>query len=151
MRSTSGVISRMPVRRFAEEQASRRLGRLVFQVQGLLRRSLGSPETVEGIHHLRVAGRRFRALLDTFEDLFPPAEVAKVKKSLRQVFKLAGEVRNRDIAIHLLEDSQLPSAPSIRESLWEERRRFERLLNDALRAWVRKDFSARWRAGLNLP
>lgn len=151
MRGASNVISRLPARRFAYEQANRRLARVVFQTRRVLRASLGAADSADAIHDLRVATRRFRAVLDTFEQFFPKAEVKKIRKSIRKVFHIAGEVRNRDITIHLLEKSELVSAPPAIGQLAEERREWEHHLHDALRGWSRKDFSARWREGLNLP
>ncbi len=141
--STGRVLSAMEVDRFAREQAARRLARVAFEVRRILR----SGPTEAAVHDFRVATRRFRAALDVFQDYFPRAERRYVKKQIRQVFALAGEVRNRDIATDLIHEV----APGEAARLTAERQKQERLFVDALRGWARRGFSARWRERLALP
>ena len=84
-------------RKFALDQAERRLGRLAFQIN----RTAKSRDT-EAVHDLRVAVRRFSQVLRLFKPYFRGKEVRKIRRELKQMMGLAGEVRNCDIALKLM-------------------------------------------------
>ncbi|OGU15648.1 MAG: hypothetical protein A2076_12365 [Geobacteraceae bacterium GWC2_53_11] len=54
------------------------------------------PET---IHDLRVASRRFRAMLGLFEPWLPPKTTARLKKNTRKLTRVLGGLRNIDEAL----------------------------------------------------
>src|SRR5689334_22620842 len=83
--------------RFASTQAQRLLGKLAFQV----RRAAKRPDE-DAIHDLRVAIRRLSQCLREFRAFFPRQESKKILKQLGRLMDLAGEMRNRDIAVELL-------------------------------------------------
>ncbi|MCX6598131.1 MAG: CHAD domain-containing protein [Acidobacteria bacterium] len=131
--------TQIPVTRFAHRQMEDRLQRVVDQVAETLR----SPDE-EAVHQVRVATRRFRAALDVFRAYFPRNERARIKQEIRELFALAGEVRNRDIASGLLAEG----APETAAYLQQERMQWSMRLTEHLRGWVLRDFSAQWRAAL---
>jgi CHAD domain-containing protein len=131
--------TQIPVMRFAYRQMEDRLRRVVAQVEETLR----LPDE-EAVHQVRVATRRFRAALDIFRDYFPRSERARVKQEIRELFALAGEVRNRDIASGLLAEG----APETAAYLHQERLQWSMRLTEHLRGWVQRDFAAQWRAAL---
>jgi hypothetical protein len=144
------VTPSLEIRRFAQEQAARRLDRIVSEVKHILQLPPAADESVDAVHDFRVATRRFRAVLDTFPDFFPKAERRKVRKAIRTAFALAGEVRNHDIAMSLIQESPINGPVSVTQLLRQDRVGCERRLRGELRVWVRRDFSARWRKQLNL-
>jgi len=151
MTGTTAVVANMDVRRFAREQATHRLARVAFEVRNTLQIAPSSSATVEAVHDLRVSTRRFRAVLDTFEEFFPPEERKRITKELRSIFRLAGNVRNLDITQELLRETGMEGVEPAQESMQAERSEAMLRLIEALRVWVRQDFSFRWREGLNLP
>ena len=53
-------------------------------------------EDIEGVHQMRVATRRLRAALDTFQDILP-SELADQRKELRWLGRSLGEARDLDV------------------------------------------------------
>ncbi len=53
-------------------------------------------EDIEGVHQMRVATRRLRAALDTFQDILPP-ELVDQRKALRWLGRSLGEARDLDV------------------------------------------------------
>ena len=64
--------------------------------------------TVETVHDLRVSIRRLQAALTAFPTFFPPAESRRILKQVRKILKLAGRVRDFDIALELVSESGIP-------------------------------------------
>ena len=127
--------------RFASAQASRLLGKLAFQV----RRAAKHPDE-DAIHDLRVAIRRFSQCLREFRAFFPKHEVKRILKQLDRLMDLAGEMRNRDIAIGILGVSETSLAGRMRD----EREHAKSALASALVEWRRRDFSRKWRPWLEV-
>ena len=134
-------ISHTETWRFAAEQADRRLGRLAFQINQTVK-----SRDAEAVHDLRVAVRRFSQLLRVFKPCFRGKEVRKIRRELKQIMDLAGEVRNRDIALKLLSKSQRRDATGLRPKLENARRQGEHALVSFLRHWVDRKSSLKWRA-----
>jgi CHAD domain-containing protein len=128
---------------FARFQASRLLGKLVFQVKHASKR----PDE-EAIHDLRVSIRRLSQCLTEFRSFFSKRRSAKILKQLEKVMDLAAEARNRDIAIQLLHLQGETRKSSLGASLREEREQAKHDLTRALVEWRRRDFSRKWRPWL---
>jgi len=130
-------------RRFAIDQANRQLVKLGFQINQSLR-----SHNPEAVHDLRVAVRRFSQTLRVFKPCFRGKEMRKVRRELKDITDLAGEVRNCDVALKLLSKSQKPEASPLRHRLEGRRRECERALVGFLRHWIDRKSSARWRAAV---
>lgn len=63
---------------------------------------------------------------------------------------LAAEVRNRDIALELLQQTGTNPDVRISSRLSAERKQAEQELAALLRRWGSREFSAKWRARLRL-
>ena len=87
---------------------SERVNRLVGQVIAELHRAQ-QEATVEVVHDLRVSIRRLQAALRAFPTFFPQAESRQILKQARKVLKLAGRVRDFDIALELASESGIPA------------------------------------------
>jgi CHAD domain-containing protein len=127
---------------YAIEQMNRLLTTLAFQVH----RAAKKPGPEE-IHDLRVGIRRFSQGLQLFADFFPKWEVKKIRRTLKRAMRLTSSIRDRDITIEFLADSQHTAH---RPRLVKERTTFQRQFAEMLRRWSEQDFSAKWRNGLSL-
>ncbi len=87
---------------------SERVNRLVGQVIAELHRAQ-QEATVEVVHDLRVSIRRLQTALRAFPTFFPQAESRQILKQARKVLKLAGRVRDFDIALELASESGIPA------------------------------------------
>ncbi len=130
---------------FARQQASRLLRQLTVQIARTVK-SAGDDE----VHDVRVAIRRFQAVLKALGPCFP-GEAAKIRLTLKRIMGLAGEVRNRDIGVELLVKLACPAAAPLVIRFESERTSAVKDLTDSLKFWVRTKTSARWRTLLNTP
>jgi CHAD domain-containing protein len=128
---------------YAADQAKKLLGQLAFQVSRTTRRH--DPDEV---HDLRVAIRRLAQALVVFERCFPGKEAAKIRRRLKEMLALAGEVRNCDIALKFLSRSDLAEGDALYTRLETGRREAERTLVGLLRRWTGRNSSAKWRRSL---
>ena len=130
-------------RKFAYEQAYRRLGRLAYQINQTVR-----SRDAEAVHDLRVAIRRFSQVLRVFKACFRGKEVRKIRRELKQIMELAGEVRNADIALKLTSKSRRRDTAGLRPKLENLRREGERALVAFLKHWVDRQSSLKWRGAV---
>lgn len=133
----------MPIRRYAQAQAQTLVRRLAYQVNRTVKRG-----DADAIHDLRVAVRRLAQCLDTFAGLFPKGAAKKVGNRVDQIRKLAGGVRNRDIAIEYLVKIKAP--PKLIATLRAERKDSVRDLLHRLDAWNKREPWRKWRARLEI-
>lgn len=133
------------MRDYALECGSLLLRRLAFQMHRAAR--LRDPES---IHDLRVSIRRFQQCLVVFAQFFPRGQAKKIRRRLHQIMQVAGEIRNRDIALELVERSGLPAAITLQGRLREEARQLHGELVRLLGRWGRRDLSRRWGSRLGL-
>lgn len=133
------------IREFACRQAAALLGRFAFE----LHRSLqaGDPEAV---HDLRVSIRRFNQALCVFAAFFPARAVKKIRRRLRSILDAASQVRDRDIALELIDRAGLPPDAPLRAALEARRAEAERALKDLLKDCESRGLSSRWRSRLHL-
>ncbi len=130
---------------FAVEQAGGLLRRLAYQVS----RTAKSPRASE-VHDLRVAIRRFTQALAAFDSCFSTQEVKKIKRRMKKLMGIAGELRDCDIALDLL--SRFKSTPSaLVASIRKRRQEAEGDLTAALRRWSQRRTYSKWRAVLERP
>ena len=104
----------------------------------------------DAIHDLRVSIRRLSQCLRIFPQFFPRRPARKVRGHMRRIIKLAGEVRNRDIALELLKEARLDSRGAVAAMLNAERRTILADLTTLLRAWKKRDVAKNWPAKLGL-
>jgi len=131
---------------FAAEQAERLLGALAVQVARTAR-SAGADE----VHDLRVAIRRFARGLSALKGCFPRKESAEIRRGLKKLMTRAGAVRDRDVALRLLAGRDSAGASELAKQFRAERKHAARALTLALKRWVRRSSSAKWRNALEGP
>jgi CHAD domain-containing protein len=132
---------------YAIEQMNRLLTTLAFQVH----RAAKKPGADE-IHDLRVSIRRFSQGLQLFADFFPKWEVKKIRRMLKRMMRITSSIRDRDIALEFLAESEPASSNHgvHRPRLAKERSAYQRQFAEMVRRWSAHDFSAKWRNGLAL-
>ena len=128
---------------FAAHQVTKLLERLAFQIS-----RAGHSHDAEAVHDLRVAIRRFTQALIVFDPCFAPREVKNIRRRLKVTMALAGEVRDCDIALKYLAELQSAEAATLREGFQDRRKEAHGALVAALKRWVLKKTSSKWRDGL---
>ena len=130
---------------YANEQISARLGTLVYQVH-----VAAAQPKADTIHDLRVAIRRFLQSLEVFSSLLPKPAVKKIRKRLRRILNLSAAIRDRDIALELLSEAGLGKKEPLCRSVVADRRAAEDALARRVKRLHSSDFSAKWRAALEI-
>ena len=125
---------------FAVAQATRLLERLAFQING----AVHSPHAI-AIHDLRVAIRRFSQVLSTCKSCFPPRPVRKMRRRLKPIMTLAGEVRDTDVALQLVAAA---GASSLEAKLRARRKTAAKTLLASLKHWTARKSVSKWRSAL---
>ena len=131
------------MRLYALEQMAALLSRLAREID-----RTRAVRDADAVHDLRVTIRRFGQSLRMFSQYLPPHAVKRVRKQLRHIMDLAGEVRNRDITIELLAEAKIPTAI---EAVQAERDVAARILAAELERWCEDHEAIHWRAALELP
>jgi CHAD domain-containing protein len=130
---------------YAALQGAARLDRLAFELG-----RAGKSTTPDAVHDLRVGIRRFESCLRLFKDYFPRKEAKKIRKRLRNILELAGQVRDRDIALDLGRQAGLPPQSALLRPWAQQRKQAAQDLTAALKRAVRNDLSTKWRSRLKL-
>jgi CHAD domain-containing protein len=81
----------------AVDVAARSLGSRLEAVRAYFSRSVKDPDEPENFHQLRVWTRRSESALGLYADLLPPGGLKRIQKTLRQVRRAAGRVRDCDV------------------------------------------------------
>jgi CHAD domain-containing protein len=113
---------------------------LAFQINQTVR-----SRNPEAVHDLRVAIRRFTQVLRLFKPCFHGKELRKIRRELKQMMDLAGEVRNCDIALKLMSKSRRRETTGLRPKLENVRREDAQALVGYLRHWADRKSSLKWR------
>lgn len=103
----------------------------------------------DAIHDVRVAIRRLRQCLDVFSSVFPARATQKIDKALAKVLDAAGELRNLDIAIELLEESRLPRTQELIRRIATDRAKAGKEFTHILAKLDDGDVAEKWRAKLS--
>ena len=133
------------MREFVRLQTGFLLGGLASQVSRATRTG-----DAEAIHDLRVAVRRLSRCLRVFAPFYPTRSWKPMRRHLSSLMDACGSVRDRDIAIELLEKAGVPAASPLVRQLDEERRTADGKLRRELRRWKKDGFSRRWSVRLEL-
>ncbi|HLK21484.1 MAG TPA: CHAD domain-containing protein [Bryobacteraceae bacterium] len=130
-------------RKFASQNATRLLGRLAFQMN-----STRKSADADAVHDLRVSIRRFHQALTVFKSSFPGKDARKIRRRMKKLMTIAGEVRNLDIALKLLAKFRNQEAASLRSKLESQRKESERVLIGVLKRRIERKSSLKWRTAL---
>src|ERR1019366_6869510 len=97
------------------------------------------------LHALRVAIRRFSQVLSACKACFPPRSVRKMRRRLKLIMRLAGEVRDTDVALQLTAAS---GASSLEAKLRARRKTAAKSLLASLKHWTARKSVSKWRSAL---
>ena len=118
------------MREYVRVQTGILLGGLASQVNRAARAG-----DADAIHDLRVAIRRLRRCLQVFAQFYPRHSWKPMRRRLSGLMDACGSVRDRDIAIELLEKAGVPADSPLVRQLDEERRTADGELRRELRRW----------------
>ena len=135
----------MNMREYVRVQTRILLRRLASQVNRTARSG-----DADAIHDLRVAIRRLSRCLRVFAQFYPGRSWKQMRRRLADLMDACGSVRDRDIAIELLEKAGVPAASALVRQLDAERRAADEELRRELRRWKKDGFSRRWSVRLEL-
>ncbi len=135
----------LTIEAYASAQTEALLERLAWQVGHTAKRC--DPES---IHDLRVEVRHLTNCLRVFKQFFAKPERKKIQPQLQALTKLAGEVRNRDIALEVLALVPGVQDGDLATQLAKERKQAELELVKALQRWTRRNLFRKWRGKLEL-
>jgi CHAD domain-containing protein len=135
----------MNMREYVRVQTRILLGSLASQVNRTARSG-----DAGAIHDLRVAIRRLSRCLRVFAQFYPGRSWKPVRRRLADLMDACGSVRDRDIAIELLEKAGVPAASALVRQLDAERRAADEELRRKLRRWKDRGFQRQWQARLEL-
>ncbi len=102
------------------------------------------------IHDLRVAIRRLSRGLRVFAQFFPGKSWKQIRLELSQLMDAAAHVRDRDIAVELLEKAGVAKRARVITTLAKERTAAAEALGAALRDWLGRDAPRQWKGALEL-
>jgi CHAD domain-containing protein len=125
---------------FAVRKTQELIDNSVFALHDALR--LHDAETV---HRMRVAIRRLQQALRVFSQFLDKSGVKRVRKQLKRCLRAAGQLRDHDITIQLLEKSGQDVT-----GLRSGRTACKRALRTTLRQVTSKDIGVKWRNELGL-
>jgi len=128
---------------FAKEEADELLRRVTSQIARATK-----SQGIDEMHDLRVAIRRFTRILAVLKPCFPRSESRRMRSGLKRIMLQAGDVRNYDIAVHLITRIELPESGSLVRHYHIVREQAATTLKASLQRWTSRNLSARWRAAL---
>jgi CHAD domain-containing protein len=111
-----------------------------------LRQTLKAPDS-EQVHDLRVATRRFIQALVILESS-SRGGVRRIRQELKPVMHRSGEVRDFDIVLKILSESDAPAAVKIAGRIKAKRAKSAAKLSQTLRKLVARKTISKWRSKL---
>jgi CHAD domain-containing protein len=133
------------MREYARSHTAMLLRRFAFQANRTARVA-----DADSIHDLRVAIRRLSRSLRVFSQFFPADSRKKTRRQLSELLQAAGDVRDRDIALDLLEKAGVSRDSVLGKQLETERRAAVQQLMVQVRTWHERGSFAKWRTRLEL-
>ncbi len=113
-----GLDAQMPFRRAAAATVTVRSAEVFGAVDGVL-----DMDEIEGVHDMRVATRRLRAVLEIYMPCFPAKRYASVLADVKQLADALGARRDPDVQLEALAKFARATGPAEQPGLEEYRRR----------------------------
>ena len=134
-------MSASPMELFAFRKSGELIDTVVFALHDAQRL-----HEADAVHRLRVSIRRLQQALRVFRQYLKGPGVKRVRTQLKKAMQAAGDLRNQDIAIELIEKSG-KDFPEIRAARTASKKAFRATLHQI----TKKDLGVKWRAALGLP
>lgn len=113
-----GLAPDTPFRTAAAVTVTVRAGEMFAAADGVL-----DMEAIEGVHDMRVASRRLRAVLEIYAPCFPPRAYRSVLAEVKGLADALGERRDPDVQLASLAGFAKAVGPAAQPGLEEYRRR----------------------------
>lgn len=133
------------MKKYAQMQIARLIAKLAAQVKDAAENA-----DKDAVHDLRVAIRRLSRGLRAFGQFFPGKSWKQIRRELSELMDKAAEVRDRDIAVELLEKAGVAKRAQVIATLGRERSAAEKALRDALHDWISRNAPRQWKGSLDL-
>ncbi len=133
------------MRDFVRRQTAARLNNLAAEIERAAED--GAPKA---IHDLRVAIRRLSRCLRTFATFYPGRSWKSARAELSELLHAAGEVRDRDIALAMLEKAGIARRAAIVVKLQAERAAAQTEFVEEVRRWRDRKAVQTWRRRLEV-
>ncbi|MCL6544886.1 MAG: CHAD domain-containing protein [Bryobacteraceae bacterium] len=145
MARSSPILESARMEEYARQQTRDLLRRMAFQAGRTCRL-----QNEAAVHDLRVSIRRLQQCLRVFRQFLPSAPRKKLRQELKRVLDMASEVRNRDVALDILHQTEALDTQALQRILQDERRHSARTLEQELQKWSKKNQQRKWREKLDL-
>lgn len=129
--------------------AGMRVAGLIGRVETELDR-LAEARDADAIHDLRVSIRRLTQALRALRGVLPKKGSRRVRRELKPLMDLAGEVRTRDIALELYGAAGVSAGSDPCVRLRQERQNAIGALADSAAGLRKSGCAARWRSELDI-
>jgi CHAD domain-containing protein len=133
------------MKKYAQMQVARLIAKLTEQVK-----QTAENADEEAVHDLRVAIRRLSRGLRVFGQFFPGKSWKRIRLELSELMDKAAEVRDRDIAVDLLEKAGVAKRAQVITTLVKERSAAAKALREALHDWISRNVPRQWKGALEL-
>lgn len=133
------------MKKYAQMRTAELIAKLAVRVKEAV-------ETVDepAVHDLRVAIRRLSRGLRVFGQFFPGKSWKQIRMELSELMDKAAEVRDRDIAVGLLEKAGVAKSAQVITALGKERSAAANALREALHDWMSRNAQRQWKGALEL-
>jgi CHAD domain-containing protein len=132
-----------------KKYAQSRIAGLIAKLAAEAKLAVENPDEA-AVHDLRVAIRRLSRGLRVFGQFFPGKSWKRIRLELSDLMDAAARVRDRDIAVELLEKAGVAKRARVMTALGKERSAAAQTLREALRDWLGRDAPRQWKGALEL-
>jgi hypothetical protein len=136
----------IPATTSMREFAIAKTATLLEEAVAAIQVAAGTPDEA-AVHKMRVAIRRLQQALRIFRQYFKASGVKYVKDQLRAIMQIAGELRNQDIGIELVQRKRADAAVG---HFKRKRGEYKQDLESLLQQYGVRDFAVDWRQKLGL-
>jgi CHAD domain-containing protein len=133
------------MKKYAQMQVAALIAKLTAQVKHAAENTDG-----DAVHDLRVAIRRLSRGLRAFGQFFPGKSWKQIRLELSELMEKAAAVRDRDIAVELLEKAGVAKRAQVITTLGKERTAAATALREALHDWISRNAPQEWKGALEL-
>lgn len=126
-----------------------RIAALIARLSAMAKRAAENPDN-EAVHDLRVSIRRLSRGLRAFAQFFPGKSWKPIRRELAGLMECAAAVRDRDIAMELLEKAGVAPKARVMTRLAADRERAAKALQAALGEWQNRNAARQWKGALDL-
>jgi CHAD domain-containing protein len=132
-----------------KKYAQMRIAELIAKLTAQVKHAAENADE-DAVHDLRVAIRRLSRGLRAFGQFFPGKSWKQIRVELSELMEKAAAVRDRDIAVELLENAGVAKRAQVITAIGKERSAAAKALREALHDWLSRNASRQWKGALEL-